>query len=66
MREYIPKKRGLLSFDWYVPINLGILILVMLIFFNRFTFGHGLLNGCLPADFYMIDLKDKSVRSGNI
>nr|UGK56170.1 hypothetical protein [Escherichia coli] len=32
MREYIPKKRGLLSFDWYVPINLGILILVMLIF----------------------------------
>ncbi|MEY5092703.1 signal peptidase I, partial [Salmonella enterica subsp. enterica serovar Corvallis] len=20
MREYIPKKRGLLSFDWYVPI----------------------------------------------
>lgn len=35
-------------------------------FFNRFTFGHGLLNGCLPADFYMIDLKDKSVSSGNI
>lgn len=66
MREYIPKNRGFLSFDWYVPINLAILILVMSIFFARFTFGYGLLNGCLPADFYMIDLKDKSVRVGNI
>lgn len=66
MREYIPKKRGVLSFDWYVPINLGILILIMSIFFTRFTFGHGLLNGCLPADFYMIDEKDKSVKVGNI
>lgn len=66
MSEYIPKKRGLLSFDWYVPINLAILILVLAIFFTRFTFGHGLLNGCLPADFYMIDLKDKSVKAGNI
>jgi len=66
MSEYIPKKRGLLVLDWYVALNLVILILVLSIFFTRFTFGHGLLNGCLPADFYMIDLKDKSVKAGNI
>ncbi|ELD1746247.1 IncHI-type conjugal transfer protein TrhF [Escherichia coli] len=66
MKEYIPKKRGVLIFDWYVPINLAILLLVLSIFFTRFTFGHGLLKGCLPADLYMIDLKDKSVKAGNI
>ena len=66
MKEYIPKKRGVLIFDWYVPINLAILLLVLSIFFTRFTFGHGLLKGCLPVDLYMIDLKDKSVKAGNI
>ncbi|MQH89147.1 signal peptidase I, partial [Escherichia coli] len=48
MSDYIPKKRGLLILDWYVPINILLLILVMCVFFTRYTFGYGLLNGCLP------------------
>ncbi|ELY8874476.1 signal peptidase I, partial [Escherichia coli] len=28
MSDYIPKKRGLLILDWYVPINILLLILV--------------------------------------
>ncbi|MCF2052259.1 signal peptidase I, partial [Escherichia coli] len=27
MSDYIPKKRGLLILDWYVPINILLLIL---------------------------------------
>ncbi|MCY5463699.1 signal peptidase I, partial [Salmonella enterica subsp. enterica serovar 1,4,[5],12:i:-] len=39
MSDYIPKKRGLLILDWYVPINILLLILVMCVFFTRYTFG---------------------------
>lgn len=66
MCDYIPKKRGLLVLDWYAPINIVFLIIILFIFFNRYTFGYGLLNGCLPADFYMIDHSDKTIRTGGI
>ncbi|WP_440233359.1 hypothetical protein [Escherichia coli] len=66
MSDYIPKKRGLLILDWYVPINILLLILVMCVFFTRYTFGYGLLNGCLPADFYMIDHSDKTIKTGEL
>lgn len=66
MSDYIPKKRGLLILDWYVPLNILLLILVMCVFFTRYTFGYGLLNGCLPADFYMIDHSDKSIKTGEL
>ncbi|MGV7963801.1 IncHI-type conjugal transfer protein TrhF [Photorhabdus tasmaniensis] len=66
MSDFIPKTRGLLKLDWYVPINLAVLMLVLSVFFTRYTFGYGLLNGCLPADFYMIDHKDKSIKAGEL
>ncbi len=38
----------------------------MCVFFTRYTFGYGLLNGCLPADFYMIDHSDKTIKTGEL
>ena len=66
MVELIPKKRGLLTLDWYSPLNIFLIALAMAIFFTRYTFGYGLLNGCLPADFYMIDHQDKTIRNGEL
>lgn len=66
MKSLIPGKHGVLTLDWYSPVNIGVLLLIMAAFFWRFSFGYGLLYGCLPADFYMIDHSDKGVRNGQL
>lgn len=66
MKTLIPDRHGLLKVEWYSAVNIGVLLLVMAAFFFRFSFGYGLLYGCLPADFYMIDHNDKSIREGQL
>ncbi|MGB3251484.1 signal peptidase I [Buttiauxella gaviniae] len=66
MGELIPKRTGLLTFEWYSPLNILLIVALMTFFFMRYSFGYGLLNGCLPADFYMIDHHDKTVRKDQL
>ncbi|ENH3412108.1 signal peptidase I [Escherichia coli] len=66
MNTLIPSRHGILKLEWYSALNIGVLILVTVAFFCRFSFGYGLLYGCLPADFYMIDHNDKSIHEGQL
>ncbi|WP_276525715.1 signal peptidase I [Photorhabdus heterorhabditis] len=66
LKIIIPETRGFLALDWYVPANLLLVVIVLFMFFSRFTFGYGLLYGCLPVDMYMIDHKDKSFHTGEM
>ncbi|MGE4843514.1 MULTISPECIES: signal peptidase I [Buttiauxella] len=64
--KYIPKVRGMLNLDLYGPINLALIAFFAWLVFSRFSFGYGLLNGCLPADFYMIDHANTLVSRGSL
>lgn len=66
MPDYIPQKRGFLRMDFYAPFNMLLIGVFLFVFCSRFTFGYGLLHGCLPVDMYMIDRSDKTYRTGEM
>ncbi|PVW66813.1 signal peptidase I [Klebsiella pneumoniae] len=66
LRYLSPHRRGVLRVDKSLILHLVIISVLMHLFFSRFTLGHGLLHGCIPADYYMVDKYDKSYEIGDM
>ncbi|EMG3442787.1 signal peptidase I, partial [Klebsiella pneumoniae] len=66
LRYLSPHRRGVLRVDKSLILHLVIISVLMHLFFSRFTLGHGLLHGCIPADYYMVDKYDKGYEIGDM
>ncbi len=66
LRYLSPHRRGVLRVDKSLILHPVIISVLMHLFFSRFTLGHGLLHGCIPADYYMVDKYDKSYEIGDM
>jgi conjugal transfer pilin signal peptidase TrbI len=66
INDYIPKRKGFLRIDKYLGLNLIVCGMMTCLFFLKFSFGYGLLYGCIPADLYMIDKYDKEYAVGEM
>lgn len=62
----VPQKKGWIKFDLYIYIHVVIAVVLCAYIFSRFSFGHGLLHGCIPADYYMLDHKNKEFGVGDL
>ncbi|MCW2456397.1 UNVERIFIED_ORG: conjugal transfer pilin signal peptidase TrbI [Rahnella aquatilis] len=65
-KNYIPRRKGFLHIDKYLSLNLILCGMLTFLFFSKFSFGYGLLYGCIPADLYMIDKYDKTYEVGDM
>ncbi|MDR8470431.1 signal peptidase I, partial [Acinetobacter baumannii] len=66
LRYLSPHQRGFLRVDKSLILHLVIIAVLTHLFFSRFTLGHGLLYGCIPAEYYMVDNHDKSYEIGDM
>lgn len=66
LQGLIPAKNGWVKIDKYLFVNIFIALVLIAYVFSRFSFGHGLLHGCIPADYYMIDHKNRTFEVGEL
>lgn len=66
LRYLSPKRRGFLKVDKSLILHFVIISVLIHVFFSRFTLGHGLLYGCIPADYYMVDSYDREYEIGDM